>query len=114
MKILLLLLLCMVKMSSMTRIKSYSTIEIQENVEVGKELVNLNEKEKKKVLLNLNGFETNYFELQNDRVVTKHWIDREEFVQRKYCYEKGACLIELHLLINNGDEYWIIPIQILE
>ena len=68
----------------------------------------------KLILLNLSGFETNLFEIRNESILTINSIDREEFLTKKRCFDSEDCLIELHILVNNGEEYWIIPIHILE
>lgn len=119
MVILLILLLLIGESCSMTSIRTFSTIELEENIEIGSEIIDLNEnqmkfKAKEYLLLNLNGFETNYFEIKNEKMLTKNSIDREEFLERKYCFDPLKCLIEIHLLVNNGEEYWIIPIHIIE
>ena len=116
----LLILVLLIKNScSVTSIRTFSTIELKENIGIGSEIVELNEENGKSthgnyVLLNLSGFETNYFELENKKVRTINSIDREEFLRRKFCFDVSKCLIELHLLVNNGEEYWIIPIHIVE
>lgn len=65
-------------------------------------------------LLNINGFETKYFLIKDGKIHTKNLIDREEFIDKKYCLSKFYCKIELQILVNNGLAYWIIPIHIIE
>ena len=120
MKIWLFLLILVEESQAMASIKTYSTVELRENVEIGSEVIQLMNEEElrrrktKMLLLNLSGFETNYFELHNEKIRTINRIDREDFLRKKYCFDPERCLIELHLLINNGEEYWIIPIHIVE
>ncbi len=68
----------------------------------------------KLILLNLNGFETNLFSIINGSIYTIHSIDREEFIDKQYCLDNLYCKIEIHILVNDGNGYWIIPIHIIE
>ena len=117
----LLLLLVLVKMSlGKTSIRTALTVEVKENEVVGSEVVDLNvidAKKKMKInLLEVNGYEMKYFQLKSDekKIFTRQVINREEFLDRRYCLNRLYCLIELHLLINDGEEYWIIPIHLIE
>ena len=38
----------------------------------------------------------------------------EQFLIEKRCFDRSFCLIELHILVNDGFQYWIIPIHIIE
>lgn len=111
-----LLRLCLGK----TSIRTSLTVELRENVVIGSEVVDLNVlagKTKLKIsLLEVNGYEAKYFRVNSDekKIFTRDSIDREEFLSRKYCFNRLFCSIELHLLINDGEEYWIIPIHLLE
>ena len=103
-----------------TSIRTSLTVELKENVVIGSEVVDLNVvdgKTKLKIsLLEVNGYELKYFQVNSEekKIFTRHSIDREEFLSRKYCFNRLFCSIELHLLINDGEEYWIIPIHLLE
>ena len=103
-----------------TSIRTSLTVELQENVLIGSEVVDLNvldgKKKMKISLLEVNGYEQKYFQVNSDakKIFTRDSIDREEFLLRKYCFNRLFCSIELHLLINDGEEYWIIPIHLIE
>ena len=115
---------------AMTSIKTYPTIDIRENIPLNSPLIELKSTDGngngsgsgsgsghrwKLILLNLSGFESIYFGLNDDNVLqTRHSIDREEFLQAKRCFDRLFCLIELHLLVNDGEEYLVIPIHIVE
>jgi hypothetical protein len=102
-----------------TSIKTFPTINLRENVPIQTKVINLmeNEDEMKKyklILLNLGGFETNLFEIKNENILTKSEIDREQLIGEKRCFDRLYCLIELHILVNDGQQYWVIPIHIIE
>jgi hypothetical protein len=101
-----------------TSIRTLSTVDLHENVSIGSEVVTLKSEigEKKWNLLNLNGYELSYFDIGMDEKVirTRRRIDREEMLRRKECFDVTYCLIELHVLINDGEEYLVIPIHIVE
>jgi hypothetical protein len=103
-----------------TSIRTSSMVEMKENVSVGSEVVDLNlidAKKKMKIsLLEVNGYEMKYFRVNGEekKIFTVDVVDREEFLARKFCFNRLFCSIELHLLINDGEEYWIIPIHLIE
>jgi hypothetical protein len=102
-----------------TSLTNYPIVDLFENSPLNtlvvslKELIN-NSNSSKLVLLNLNGYELNKFSLINESIFTISDIDREEFLEKKYCLDHFYCKIELHILVNDGFEYWIIPIHIIE
>lgn len=102
-------------------VKTSRTIDLIENSRIGTKIASLNElfptiklRQRSFDLLNLNGFEKNYFDFENENLFTKHLIDREEFVEKRYCSNENICEIELHLLVNDVSSYLIIPIHIIE
>ena len=106
---------------AVTSIKTYPTIDVRENVPLNSEVIELKSSNGvgrgrwKLILLNLAGFESMYFGLNDENVLqTRHSIDREEFLQAKRCFDRLFCLIELHILVNDGEEYLVIPIHIVE
>jgi hypothetical protein len=106
---------------AVTSIKTYPTIDVRENVPLNSEVIELKSSNSvgrsrwKLILLNLAGFESVYFGLNDANVLqTRHSIDREEFLQAKRCFDRLFCLIELHILVNDGEEYLVIPIHIVE
>ena len=106
---------------AVTSIKTYPTIDVRENVPLNSEVIELKSNNGvgrgrwKLILLNLAGFESMYFGLNEENVLqTRHSIDREEFLQAKRCFDRLFCLIELHILVNDGEEYLVIPIHIVE
>ena len=106
---------------AVTSIKTYPTIDVRENVPLNSEVIELKSNNGvgrgrwKLILLNLAGFESMYFGLNDENVLqTRHSIDREEFLQAKRCFDRLFCLIELHILVNDGEEYLVIPIHIVE
>lgn len=116
--IILILLFYKIKSSYLNRtpiIKSYEVIDLLENSPLNTFVIGLEEYSKSKlILLNINEFETKYFSMINGNIYTKNLIDREEFLNKKYCLNKFYCQIELHVFINNGLAYLIIPIHIVE
>ncbi len=114
------LLFMLIKYSfSKTSIRNYSIIDLYENSPINTLVVSLNSSNNidnsiKFVLLNLNGYETNKFEIKNGNIYTRNEIDREEFVEKNYCLDNSYCKIEIHILVNDGFEYLIIPIHIIE
>mgnify|MGYP007021847870 CR=1 FL=1 len=106
---------------SKTTVETSRRIELTENIPNGTFVISLNQlfnqvkfRQKSFNLLNLNGFEREYFELKIENIYTKNSIDREEFVSKRYCSNELLCQIELHLLSNDTLFYLIIPIEILE
>ncbi len=119
MLIYLFLLIIIVKSSlSTTSIKTYPTVNLTENVPINTNVIKLidnNEiKSLKLILLNLSGYETNLFEIKNENIYTINQIDREQFIGDKKCFDRLFCLIEIHILVNDGQQYWVIPIHIIE
>jgi len=117
-----LILLIIIKVSlSTTSIKTYPTVNLTENVPINTNVIklikddeNIEMRKMKLILLNLSGFETNLFEIKNENIYTINLIDREQFLGEKRCFNRLYCLIELHILVNDGQEYWVIPIHIIE
>ena len=102
---------------STTSIKTYPTVNLTENSRINTEVVKLRRKEEREmklILLNLGGFETNLFIIKNESIYTINEIDREQFVGEKRCFDRSYCLIEVHILVNDGEQYWVIPIHIIE
>ena len=101
---------------STTSIKTYPTVELKENVPINTQVISFGENQTKLklVLLNLGGFETNLFVIKNESIYTINEIDREQFLIEKRCFDRLYCLIEVHILVNDGQQYWVIPIHIVE
>ena len=111
----LLLLLLIGGSAATTSIRTYGTVEVHENVPVGTTIVSVQEQGAKFYLLNLSGFERRYFEVQRGgSVVVREPIDREEFLQSKRCFDRSHCLLELHILVDDGQQYVVIPVHIVE
>ena len=114
------LIVCMMKsIFCKTSIITYPTVELVENIPLNSLVVSLSSmikssNESKFVLLNLNGYETKIFSMINQSLYTQSSIDREEFLLNGYCLDEMYCKIELHVLVNDGYAYWIIPIHIVE
>jgi hypothetical protein len=118
--VLILLIIIQVSLST-TSIKTYPTVNLTENVPINTNVIklikddeNIEIRKMKLILLNLSGFETNLFEIKNENIYTINLIDREQFLGEKRCFNRLYCLIELHILVNDGQEYWVIPIHIIE
>ena len=106
---------------STTSIKTYPTIQLRENCPINTIVLQLVEEKRnednegmKLILLNLSGFEVNLFEIKNRSISTINEIDRERLISEKRCLDRSYCLIELHILVNDGEQYWVIPIHIIE
>lgn len=102
---------------SITLTKTYTTVELKENCPLNTNVLKLINETKlnlKLILLNLSGFETNLFEIRNENIYTINEIDREKLIGEKKCFDRLYCLIELHILVNDGEQYWVIPIHIIE
>ena len=107
---------------STTSIKTYPTVNLTENVQINTNVIKLIKEEEKfseiknlkLILLNLGGFETNLFEIKNKNIYTINEIDREKLLIEKRCFDRLYCLFELHILVNDGEQYWVIPIHIIE
>jgi hypothetical protein len=123
--LLLLLLLLLLSMgvglswTTTTSIRSYSAVAVRENVPIGSEIVDLTKMNARKMkidLLNVSGFETEYFQVDSSAsgVRSKSSIDREALVASRRCFDRSYCSIELHLLVNDGEEYWVVPVHVLE
>ena len=116
------MMMMMKSSTSTTSIKTYPTVHLRENVPINTTVISLLTNEERSVemkrlklsLLNLSGFETNLFEIRNGNICTTNEIDREQFVGEKRCFDRLYCLIELHILVNDGQQYWVIPIHIVE
>ena len=113
-------LLLLVKYSfCKTAITNYPTVELLENTPLNTLVVQLTTslnltRTSKLVLLNMVGFESNTFSIVNGSIYTVNYIDREEFLSEKYCLESLYCKIELHVLVDDGLAYWVIPVHIAE
>ena len=101
---------------SITLTKTYPTVDLKENCPINTNVLQLTNEVKnlKLILLNLGGFETNLFSIRNENIFTMNEIDREQFIGEKRCFDRSYCLIELHILVNDGEQYWVIPIHIIE
>ena len=111
--ILFVIIKCILSKPSIT---TYPTINLKENSPLNSFVIKLNSSIniEKLVLLNLMGFESNLFGIINGNIYTKDLIDREEFIEKKYCLDNLYCKIEVHIVVNDGLTYWIIPIHIVE
>ncbi|CAF1619335.1 unnamed protein product [Rotaria magnacalcarata] len=113
----LILLFILIKSSSLTTLtKTYPTIDLKENIPKHTNIFQLTREVKnlKLVLLNLGGFESNLFTIKDENIFTINEIDREQLLGEKRCFDRSYCLIELHILVNDGEEYWVIPIHITD
>lgn len=114
------LLFVVIKLSfSKTSLITYPIVDLLENSPLNTFVISLNSSlnmnnSTKLILLNLNGYESNLFSIINGNIYTKNSIDREEFLREKYCLDNSYCKIEIHILVNDGLAYWIIPIHIIE
>ena len=102
-----------------TSVMTHPRVELIENIPVKSVVVSLSSMMKRREvrkmnLMNLNGYERRKFEVRNESIYTISEIDREEFVLNGFCLNELYCEIELHLIINDGNDYWIIPIHIVE
>ncbi|CAF1094449.1 unnamed protein product [Rotaria sp. Silwood1] len=99
-----------------TLTKTYPTIDLKENIPINTNILQLTKEVKnlKLILLNLGGFETNLFSINNENLFTINEIDREKLLGEKRCFDRSYCLIELHILVNDGEQYWVIPIHIID
>lgn len=95
-------------------IKNYQIVDLLENSPLNTFVIELTKSSHKLILLNINGFESKYFSIINGNIYTKNLIDREEFLHEKYCLNKFYCQIELHILVDDGLAYWVVPIHIIE
>ncbi|CAF3565800.1 unnamed protein product [Rotaria socialis] len=113
----LILLFILIKSSYLTTLtKTYPTIDLKENIPKHTNVFQLTREVKnlKLVLLNLGGFESNLFTIKDENIFTINEIDREKLLGEKRCFDRSYCLIELHILVNDGEEYWVIPIHIID
>ncbi|CAF2616397.1 unnamed protein product [Rotaria sp. Silwood2] len=113
----LILLFILIKSCLLTTLtKTYSTIDLKENIPINTNILQLTKEIQnlKLILLNLGGFETNLFSIKNENLFTINEIDREKLIGEKRCFDRSYCLIELHILVNDGEQYWVIPIHIIE
>lgn len=101
-----------------TTMRTYPVVDLMENSPIETRVMTFDKRwsnEKNKIiLLNLNGYEKSMFSLINGSLFTSSPIDREEMVEKKRCLDPLYCLIEVHLIVNDAIEYWIVPIHILE
>jgi hypothetical protein len=102
---------------SKTSVTNYPTVDLLENSPLNTiviQLIKSNMKQSKLVLLNMAGFESNTFSVINGSIYTTNLIDREQFINEKRCFDRLYCVIELHILVDDGFAYWVIPIHIIE
>ena len=104
---------------SQTLITSYPTVDLVENSPLNTLVIQLTTslnitRTSKLVLLNMSGFEFDFFTIVNGSIYTTNPIDREEFLRKKYCFDNSYCKIELHILVDDGSAYWVIPIHVVE
>ncbi|CAF1067307.1 unnamed protein product [Adineta steineri] len=104
---------------SKTSITNYPTVDLFENSPLNTLVIQLTTslnitKSSKLALLNMIGFELDMFSIINGSIYTIDFIDREEFITEKYCLDNLYCKIELHILVNDGLAYWVIPIHIID
>jgi len=105
---------------SKTSIITYPLVDLIENSPINTSIISLTSSsslklnKRKYVLLNINEYETDKFEIRNENIYTKNEIDREEFIEKNYCLNNSYCQIEVHIIVNDGLEYIIIPIHIIE
>lgn len=119
MKLLIVLWMMLMRVECKTSVLTHPRVELVENIVVNSVVVSLSSMMRRRnvskvQLMNLNGFEKEKFEIRNENVLTRSEIDREEFVLNGYCLNEHSCEIEVHLLMNDGNDYWIIPIHIVE
>lgn len=119
MLLIIVILLLIIKSSiSKTSLITYPIVNLIENSPINSEVVSLKSSidinKRKYKLLNINEYERKKFEIKNEKIYIKNEIDRGEFVDKKYCFDNSYCQIELHIIVNNGLEYIIIPIHIIE
>ena len=104
--------------SEKTSMKTYPLVDLLENSPLHTKVITVDDQwktEKNKIiLLNLNGFEKEMFSVINGSIFTLNQIDREEMIEKKRCLDHLYCLIELHFIVNDAIEYWIVPIHIIE
>ncbi|CAF1115721.1 unnamed protein product [Didymodactylos carnosus] len=108
-------ILIIVYVVNSTSITNYPVVNIKENAPVDTLVIQLPVDQNKIMLLNMSGFELNYLTLNksDNSIRIKKLIDREQFVNDHYC-DKQQCLVELHLLVQDGLKYWVIPLHILD
>ena len=101
---------------STTAVTNYPTVDLWENCPINTLVLPLTDdaKKYKLVLLNMAGFESNMFSVVNGSVYTTNVIDREQLVAEKRCFDRSSCTIELHVLVDDGLAYWVIPVHIVE
>lgn len=114
-----LVFLCIKYSFSKTLITNYPTVDLVENSPLNTLVIQLTTslnitRTSKLVLLNMSGFEFDVFTIVNGSIYTIDSIDREEFLRRKYCLDNLYCKIELHILVDDGLAYCVIPIHIVE
>lgn len=103
-----------------TKILTYPQVELKENLPVGTRIVEWKKinfgRKVKMTLLEVNGYEMRYFQVNDNdhELILREEIDREEFLDQKRCFDRKYCLIELHFLINDGEEYAVLPLHIVE
>ena len=106
---------------SKSLIRTSPIVDLVENSRLNTFVIQLNESldianttSHKFVLLNINGFESKLFSIINGNIYTKDLIDREELIDNNYCSGRPYCKIELHILVDDGLAYMVIPIHIIE
>lgn len=95
------------------QVKTYPIVDLEENSPLDG-FVHRFETKRKLVLLDLNGFEREFFKVEKNFVRLQRNVDREEMLEKKRCFDENYCLIELHFIVDDGLSYWILPIHIVE
>jgi hypothetical protein len=97
-------------------VTNYPTVDLLENVPINTLVLRLTQETRKHklVLLNMSGFESNMFSVVNGSVYTTNVIDREQLVAEKRCLDRLSCTLGLHVLVDDGLAYWVIPVHVVE
>jgi hypothetical protein len=102
---------------STTLITTYPTVDLLENSPVNTLVSHLRVSESarsKMMLLNMMGFESEMFTIVNGSLCTASVIDREQLIDEKRCSDRFYCLVEIHILVDDGLAYWVIPVHVVE
>ena len=102
---------------STTLITTYPTVDLLENSPLNTLVTRLRVSEatkSKMMLLNMMGFESEMFAIVNGSLCTTSVIDREQLIDEKRCSDRFYCLVEIHILVDDGLAYWVIPVHVVE
>ena len=103
---------------STTLITTYPTVDLLENSPLNTLVTHLRVSEaaarSKMMLLNMVGFESEMFAIVNGSLCTASVIDREQLIDEKRCSDRFYCLVEIHILVDDGLAYWVIPVHVVE